>query len=425
MSQFNKLRPLVQLVPAVAVAAVVMMTLPNTAPVLAEVPERLSATIASSSEVAESEAASESEESEILPALPYADGVYVGSSRGYGGKVKVQVTMEGGFITDLQILDASHETSAFLKRARRLLTIVQDAQTWEVDAISEATYTSRGILGAIQNALTGEEVINPLPPKQEVPEEPPVVEEFVAPSAYRDGVYTASADGYGGSITVQVTISNDTITDITILSADGETRSYFTRARYVISSMLTANSPEVDTVSGATYSSTGIINAVKSAMMKAANDSDSNHEEAPTEEAVSETTAETPVEESADSEAPEVMIPVVEVVKPEKKDPTLLERAKELWDSLFPSEQPASSPSQVVFETASSSAVTEETASSEVPADQPTPNETQPAETPASSAGSTEAAPDPVSMPEAASETPAEPQPSESEQTELPEETVQ
>lgn len=321
MSQFNKLRPLVQLVPAVAVAAVVMMTLPNTAPVLAEVPERLSATIASSSEVAESEAASESEESEILPALPYADGVYVGSSRGYGGKVKVQVTMEGGFITDLQILDASHETSAFLKRARRLLTIVQDAQTWEVDAISEATYTSRGILGAIQNALTGEEVINPLPPKQEVPEEPPVVEEFVAPSAYRDGVYTASADGYGGSITVQVTISNDTITDITILSADGETRSYFTRARYVISSMLTANSPEVDTVSGATYSSTGIINAVKSAMMKAANDSDSNHEEAPTEEAVSETTAETPVEESADSEAPEVMIPVVEVVKPEKKTP--------------------------------------------------------------------------------------------------------
>ncbi len=401
MSQFNKLRPLVQLVPAVAVAAVVMTTLPNTTPVLAEVPERLSATIASSSEVAESEAASESEESKILPALPYADGVYVGSSRGYGGKVKVQVTMEGGFITDLQILDASHETSNFLKRARRLLTIVQDAQTWEVDAISEATYTSRGILGAIQNALTGEEVINPLPPKQEVPEEPPVIEEFVAPSAYRDGVYTASADGYGGSITVQVTISNDTITDITILSAEGETRSYFTRARYVISSMLTANSPEVDTVSGATYSSTGIINAVKSAMMKAANDAESNHEEAPTEESSSETATETPVEESADSETPDVMTPVVEVVKPEKKDPTLLERAKELWDSLFSSEQPASSPSQVVFEAASSSATTEETPSSEVPADQPTTDETLPAETP------------------------AEPQPSEAEQTELPEETVQ
>ncbi len=401
MSQFNKLRPLVQLVPAVAVAAVVMTTLPNTTPVLAEVPERLSATIASSSEVAESEAASESEESKILPALPYADGVYVGSSRGYGGKVKVQVTMEGGFITDLQILDASHETSNFLKRARRLLTIVQDAQTWEVDAISEATYTSRGILGAIQNALTGEEVINPLPPKQEVPEEPPVIEEFVAPSAYRDGVYTASADGYGGSITVQVTISNDTITDITILSAEGETRSYFTRARYVISSMLTANSPEVDTVSGATYSSTGIINAVKSAMMKAANDAESNHEEAPTEESSSETATETPVEESADSETPDVMPPVVEVVKPEKKDPTLLERAKELWDSLFSSEQPASSPSQVVFEAASSSATTEETPSSEVPADQPTTDETLPAETP------------------------AEPQPSEAEQTELPEETVQ
>ena len=39
MNQFQKLRPLVQLVPAAAVAAVVLATLPRTAPVLAAVPE--------------------------------------------------------------------------------------------------------------------------------------------------------------------------------------------------------------------------------------------------------------------------------------------------------------------------------------------------------------------------------------------------
>lgn len=286
----QRLHPLVQLVPAAVVAAAVLVTLPHTGPVLAEVPERLSAP---SEETAEPTASEEPEaESEALPALPYADGVYTGSSRGYGGPVKVQVTMEGGYITDIQILDASHETSAFLKRAKRLVPTVMDAQTWEVDAVSEATYTSRGILGAIQNALTGEEVINPAPPKTEEPK-PLVVEEFTPPSAYLDGVYTASADGFGGPITVQVTISGDSIADISIVSADGETRSYFSRARRVVSTILETGTPDVDTVSGATYSSTGIINAVKLALSKAANPD--TQAEAPTE---------APVEESAPAETP-------------------------------------------------------------------------------------------------------------------------
>ena len=277
MNQIKKLRPLVQLVPAVAVAAIVLVTLPRTLPVLAEVPERLSPAVSSSAAVEEPEP----EEEDILPTLPYEDGVYTGSSRGYGGTVRVQVTMEGGRITDLQILDASHETSAFLRRARRLLTTVLTAQTWEVDAVSEATYTSRGILGAIQNALTGEVVNNPLPPKQETPE--PIVEEpFEAPSAYRDGVYTASAQGFGGPITVQVTVQNDTITDISILSHDGETTSYFARARKVVSEILTTGTPDVDSVSGATYSSTGILNAVKRALAKAAVDAEPVEEPAET-----------------------------------------------------------------------------------------------------------------------------------------------
>lgn len=277
MNQIKKLRPLVQLVPAVAVAAIVLVTLPRTLPVLAEVPERLSPAVSSSAAVEEPEL----EEEDILPTLPYEDGVYTGSSRGYGGTVRVQVTMEGGRITDLQILNASHETSAFLRRARRLLTTVLTAQTWEVDAVSEATYTSRGILGAIQNALTGEVVNNPLPPKQETPE--PIVEEpFEAPSAYRDGVYTASAQGFGGPITVQVTVQNDTITDISILSHDGETTSYFARARKVVSEILTTGTPDVDSVSGATYSSTGILNAVKRALAKAAVDAEPVEEPAET-----------------------------------------------------------------------------------------------------------------------------------------------
>ena len=111
-----------------------------------------------------------------------------------------------------------------------------------------------------------------------------MVEEFTAPSAYRDGVYTASAQGFGGPITLQVTIQNDTITDITIVSAEGETQPYFSRARRVISTVLERNTPEVDSISGATYSSTGILNAVKSALSSAAIQTEPPAEEAPAEE---------------------------------------------------------------------------------------------------------------------------------------------
>ena len=326
----HTLLPLVQLLPAVAAAAAVLFALPRTVPVLAAVPEKLAAVAEQPVEAASAEA-----EEEALPKLPYADGIYTGSSRGYGGTVRVQVTLENGSITAVEILDASHETRQFLKRARRLLTTVVDAQSWEVDAVSEATYTSRGILGAVQNALTGEVVNNPLPP-QPKPAAPLVVEEFTAPSTYLDGIYTADAMGFDGSITVQVTVAEDKITDITILSAEDE-EEYLARARRVIPAILEGQSPNVDAVSGATYSSTGILNAVKLALAKAA--------VAPAEEAAPEQAAsEEVVEEAAPSEAAEpeetpVTAPTVEVVQPEEKR-ALPAWLKEVWQQLFPAETP-------------------------------------------------------------------------------------
>lgn len=315
----HTLLPLVQLLPTVAAAAAVLFALPRTVPVLAAVPEKLTTVVEQPVEAASSEA-----EEETLPKLPYADGVYVGSSRGYGGAVRVQVTMGNGSITEVEILDASHETKQFLRRAKRLLTTVVETQSWEVDAVSEATYTSRGILGAVQNALTGEVVNNPLPP-QPKPAATLVVEEFTAPSIYLDGIYTAEAIGFEGKITVQVTVAEDKITDITILSAEDE-EEYLSRAKQVIPAILEGQSPNVDTVSGATYSSTGILNAVKLALAKA---------------------AVAPAEETAPSEAAEpgetpVTAPTVEVVQPEEKSavPVWL---KEVWQQLFYADAPASS----------------------------------------------------------------------------------
>lgn len=359
----KSLLPLVQLLPAAALGAAVLLTLPHTVPVLAEVPERLVSAAEAASEAAPAEV-----EEVVMPKLPYPDGVYTGSSRGYGGTVKVEVTMENGTITDLQILDASHETSAFLKRARRLVNIVLDEQTWEVDAVSEATYTSRGILGAVKNALTGEAVNNPLPP-QPKPAEPLVVEGFTQPSAYHDGVYTASAEGFGGPITVQVTILNDKIDSITIVSAEGETSSYFTKARHVISTILDEQTPEVDAISGATYSSTGILNAVKSALASAATEQPEESTETPVEETPAPDTSEA---DSAVSDAPQ---PTIEVVQVEEKK-TIFQRAKTLWKSFFSEEA------------APESAVTEPEAASDALLDSTA--EALPPETPGSQPDSTE-----------------------------------
>ncbi len=89
--------------------------------------------------------------------------------------------------------------------------------------------------------------------------------------AYKNGTYTGEGQGFGGTITVAVTLQDDEITDIQVASAPGEDSAYLSQGEGVISSILSAQSTDVDTVSGATFSSTGIINAVNDALGKAEN----------------------------------------------------------------------------------------------------------------------------------------------------------
>ena len=90
-------------------------------------------------------------------------------------------------------------------------------------------------------------------------------------SVYKDGTYTGEAQGFGGTIQVQVTLAGDEITDIQVTSAPGEDSAYLSQGEGVISSIISAQSTDVDTISGATFSSTGIINAVVDALGKAEN----------------------------------------------------------------------------------------------------------------------------------------------------------
>lgn len=201
----------------------------------------------------------------------YEDGVFTGSAQGYGGTITVSVTVENGQITAIEILSAPGETASFFSRAKGVIDSIIAAQTWEVDAISGATYSSNGIKAAVQNALTGETVTTKTPePTSGNPSGLIQIGYTVPENGWKDGTYYGSAQGFGGTITVSVTIQDGAMAGISIISAPGETPSYLASARSVISAMLSAQSPNVDTVSGATYSSTGIINAVKNALSQAA-----------------------------------------------------------------------------------------------------------------------------------------------------------
>lgn len=209
----------------------------------------------------------------------YADGVYTGTAAGFGGDITVQVTISGGKITDIAIVSAPGETAAYFAKAKGVISGILAAQSPNVDAVSGATYSSNGMINAVKRALsqalTSGSAVNLA--VTETDKKPSnggngSVEQdgFTDPSAYQDGTYTGTAEGYGGDIAVQVTILGGKITDIAVISAPGETASYFAKAKGVISSILATQSPNVDVVSGATYSSNGMINAVKRALAQAA-----------------------------------------------------------------------------------------------------------------------------------------------------------
>lgn len=92
-------------------------------------------------------------ENTVAPASPYADGTYTGEAQGYGGPVKMEITIEHEQITDCTVLSAEKEDTAYFDAAQGVIDEVLDEQTAEVDTVSGATFSSRGILGAVEDAL--------------------------------------------------------------------------------------------------------------------------------------------------------------------------------------------------------------------------------------------------------------------------------
>ncbi len=91
--------------------------------------------------------------SDVENTSPYKDGVYKGSAEGFGGPINVEVTIDGGDITDIRMLDAAKEDPAYLKQVESLLDEMVSTQGVNVDIISGATFTSQGLIRAVTEAL--------------------------------------------------------------------------------------------------------------------------------------------------------------------------------------------------------------------------------------------------------------------------------
>ena len=214
-----------------------------------------------------------------------ADGTYTGSGNGFSGVTTVAVSVKNGYMTDISLTSAADDKEYLDKASSTVISEILQSQSPEVDAVSGATYSSNGIIAAVKNALAGEGMStgseSTAVSSTEAASEPAskTASETSSESASNgsitsgtaiadmaDGTYTGTGTGLRGQIQVSVAVKNGKITDITIDSYQDD-QQFFERAEStVIDEIISNQSVNVDAVSGATYSSNGITEAVADAL---------------------------------------------------------------------------------------------------------------------------------------------------------------
>lgn len=218
---------------------------------------------------------SNEEDSSVKGSFDLPDGIYKGTGTGYAGEITVAVQIQDKEIKSIDILNSSDD-AAFFNRAKAVIDRIIEKQTLDVDVVSGATYSSNGIISAVKNALTGEKDNGQTGQSQSENSAAAgssiIVENVTDAAAYKDGTYYGTGTGFGGTLKVKVDISGGKIAAISIVETkDGS--EYIKKASVLLDKIIAGQTTNVDTVSGATYSSSGLIQAVRAALKQAAVDS--------------------------------------------------------------------------------------------------------------------------------------------------------
>ena len=190
-----------------------------------------------------------------VAACSFAEEVFEGTAQGFGGTVTAKVTFQDGAIIAVEV-DAPNETQGIgTKAAEELPAKIVEANSADVDAIATATVTSDAIKAAVREAIKAHSG------------------ETAAPLAMTAGVYTATAKGYKGDLTVEVTVDETTITGIAVIEQK-ETYgigagAFYSPVEKLPALMVEHQTVGVDAISGASVTSAAIKTAVRDCLTQA------------------------------------------------------------------------------------------------------------------------------------------------------------
>lgn len=207
----------------------------------------------------------------------YQDGSYEGTGTGFRGEeTRISITIKSNIISSIKVISFGDDAPYFDRAYNKISSDIIKSQSTNVDVVSGATYSSLGITNAVNNALekakinvdNNKELSTPknyISSKTENIKNESKIEEKI-----KDGKYEGSASGFRRGITkVSVQVKEGKISDITILS-HGDDAPFFNRVlEPIVTNIIKKQSTKVDVISGATYSSKGIMNAVANALNKA------------------------------------------------------------------------------------------------------------------------------------------------------------
>ena len=226
------------------------------------------------------------------------DGVYNGSASGYGGEIRVKVTVSNGKISDIKV-ESHSETPEYYDRCYGIIPSIISSQSTNVDGVSGATFTSNGIKAAVADALKSagassasnssnsntskvkptESKNSQSADKEEIKKLKKQIKELQdaadVKDKLKDGKYQGNGTGFKGNVKAEVVVSGGKISSINILE-NIDDAPYFDKAKTLIPSIISKQSLRVDSISGATYSSNGIKSAVRDALKKAGSSQDSD-----------------------------------------------------------------------------------------------------------------------------------------------------
>ena len=189
---------------------------------------------------------------------------YQVSQKSFGGNITAKIVIDDGKVKTFEVLSEHDSYFSKITDAKYLDTLIKRQDALEdVDTVSGATVSSTALKKMLENTLRDyannkkEEVKLPEPPKQE---------RFIKEETADGAIYTITEKSFSGDMTLKVTITSSIVTNVEVVSVKD---SYFYRleeANYLNNFNLTSDPDEVDTVSGATVSSTTVKKIIKMAL---------------------------------------------------------------------------------------------------------------------------------------------------------------